>query len=177
MKRNYLKIISIILFVLFIMEVLLLNQNGLSFRGVYTEKVFFWTSIISGFWGFGIKRYLIAFAFFIFLTMLPMMIPFLLLVKWSISANIYFDQGQGKRIEEVEIFGAYGTQIRLINPYYLLFERTSFKQRTSKVCNQIANLREVENVSIKLIETTTSSKIRTQYIKNKEKFFCEFQIK
>lgn len=116
------KIAAVVLFLLFATEIILLHPRNLSFRGLVTEKLFFWGWILFGFLGFGWWRFGIALLSFLGLSMVPMMIPFLCLIPWSGSSNKHFELENQERLEEVWAFGQYFTYLYLVKPHSLFLE-------------------------------------------------------
>jgi hypothetical protein len=138
------KSLGVILFSLFLIEVLL-NQDNISFRGIYTEKLFFWLGILFGFLGFGLKKFGIAMLIFLGLTMLPMMIPFINLLFWSMSSNRHYEIGKNERVEEIRPFGQYQTKLSIVKPIDWVFEE--YSESTLIMC-EFGNLDEIDLRSV-----------------------------
>lgn len=135
------KIAAVILFLLFAIEIIFLHPRNLSFRGVRTEKFFFWSWIIVGFLGFGLWRFGITLLCFLGLSMVPMMIPFLSLITWSSTSNRHFELENQERLEEVWAFGQYSTYLYKVKPQGFFLEHY-YKKASLEWCEG-GNLREI----------------------------------
>lgn len=167
----FFQVIALLLFALFAIEIIILHPRNLSFRGLITEKLFFWGWILFGFLGFGAWRFGIALLSFLGLTMVPMMIPFLCLIPWSCSSNKSFEMGNQERLEEVWAFGQYFTYLYWVKPDYFFLEH--YYQKVELGGCEGGRL---QNIQLQTIEQK-ATQLTLHYILKDSTYHCTLPIK
>lgn len=97
MLYRVIKIPVFISIILFFAEGLILKPNDLSFIDD-TEKIFFWIGLIGGF--FVIKRFILWFLGFVILSMIPMLVPFFMLLDWISNDKKEFYLTENIKVKE-----------------------------------------------------------------------------
>lgn len=119
-KSIALLILSTCFFLLFLAEILLMNPVGCSFRGVYTEKVFFLLYLLLGFISLH-RLFFWGFLTVIILSIIPMCIPFISFFGWLGNNQVYPIDKQ-IHFEEVHRFGQTMEGLAWIESRSLFFE-------------------------------------------------------
>ena len=107
--------------------------------------------------------------------MIPMMIPFIMLLDWSISTKNCFKLENGERVEEINIFGQYQTKFALIKPKNIYLEE--FQYLNNLDCD-IENLEQVDDLkNVKFTKDKNSKKIIFEYGQNGKIKKCIFELR
>jgi hypothetical protein len=172
---------SFIFFLLFLFEVLFLNINSLSFRGYYTERYFFYLYFFLGLFSLR-KLFFWGFLSFIILSMIPMMIPFLMLLNWLGANDKQYQANEAIRAQEFHRFGQHNGDLIFFEKNNFFSEKIIF-QFNIGICS-IDHLSQISDVSLKSKIIKIEHEVHQDFIiqnvnnsnKENETCFCEIDL-
>lgn len=166
-KSIYLLLLSTCFLLLFLAEILLMNPNGCSFRGIYTEKIFFFLYLLLGF--ISLHRFFFwGLLTLIILSIIPMFIPFISFFTW-LGNNRVYPINEKIHFEEVHRFGQAMEGLAWVEKSSFVFEETIVEFELG-ICN-LEKASSIDNIQI------GDEKLQILFDQNNEICTCIIDLK